>query len=319
VERRPRIALLAPLPRELITSRLPDVEVVVPDPDVRTACAGATAVIADWNGRTVVDAATVDTLAPTCRLIQVPAAGLDGVDVDAVHAAGITLATCAGLNAVAVAEWCVWAAIDGLRQLSAADRAVRADGWPQLGRARYELAGQTVGLVGLGRVGIEVARRLAPFGVDLRYHSRHRRDVGVEEELGVRWAELDELVGTAQVLVLACASTPATRGLLDAGRIARLPRGAVVVNAARGEVVDEPALRDAVGRGDLHAVVTDVYGTEPPPAEHPLRGHDAITTTPHVAGTSAQAVGRIGRRVTDNLAAVLAGREPEGRLAPTPD
>jgi phosphoglycerate dehydrogenase-like enzyme len=307
-----RVGLLAPLPPELLTVRFADVEVQLPDPDDVAACRGADLVIADWRATRRLAGAAIDALAPTCRLVQVPSVGLDGVDVEALAAAGVPVAGCAGLNTAAVAEWCVWAIVDGLRHLAASDRELRAGTWAQLGRARYELAGRTVGIVGLGAIGTALARRLSPFEVDLRYTSGRRRSAAEETTFGVRWEEADDLVATSDVLVLTCALTPATRGWLSAERLATMRPHAVVVNAARGEVVDEPALATAVREGRLHGVVTDVFTEEPPPAEHPLLGLDAVTTTPHVAGPTAEAAGRILQRVLDNVAAVREGREPQG-------
>jgi phosphoglycerate dehydrogenase-like enzyme len=323
VTERPRIALLAPLPAEVVGVRFPAVEVVTPDPALPSpqaeveACRGATVVIGDWSGRRRVTSAVAAVLDERCRLVQVPATGLDGIDLDALRAREVPVASCAGLNTVAVAEWCVWAVLDALRGLSAADRAVRAGGWPQLGEVRHELAGRTVGIVGLGAIGSAVAERLRPFGVDVRYVSRTPRSPELERELAVTRSTLEDLLPAAQVLVLACALTPQTRHLLDADAIARLPGDAVVVNAARGEVADEAALAAAVTQGRIHAVATDVYSVEPAPRDHPLRGHDRVTTTPHLAGASTGAAARIITRVFDNVGAVLAGEAPVG-LVSTP-
>ncbi len=309
-----RIALLAPFPAAVLRERFVDTEVVEAGDDPVGACRGATMVVADWTGRHRVEGAILDALAPTCRLVQVPSAGLDGVDLRGLHAAGVPVANCAGLNDVAVAEWCVWAAIEGLRRLGG-DREALAEGdWPGLGTPRFELAGRTVGIVGLGSIGRAVAHRLSAFDVALRYTSGRRRAPDEERGLGVQWRELDDLVAESQVLVLACALTDATRGLLSAERIRRLPTEAVVVNAARGEVADEVALAAALAEGRLHAVVTDVFGEEPPPPEHPLFGVPGATTTPHVAGSTSEAARRIGRRILRNVAAVVEGREPEGLL-----
>jgi phosphoglycerate dehydrogenase-like enzyme len=318
VSARPRIALLAPLPAEVVAVRFPDVEVVTPDPTLPiqdgtvAACRGADVVIGDWSGRRRVDASVAAVLDGRCRLVQVPATGLDSVDLGALRERGVPVASCAGMNTVAVAEWCIWAIMDGLRGLSASDRAVRAGGWPQLTEIRHELAGRGVGIVGLGAIGTEVARRLRPFGVDVRYVARRPRPPELEAELGVERLDLDRLLRTSQVLVLACSLTSETRHLLDADAIAKLPGDAVVVNAARGEVVDERALAAAVRAGRLHAVVTDVYGTEPVPPDHPMRGSERITTTPHLAGASTGAAARIITRVFDNVGAALAGDRPVG-------
>ncbi|MFP5308347.1 MAG: NAD(P)-dependent oxidoreductase [Actinomycetes bacterium] len=314
----PRVAMLAPLPPEVVTSRLPDVEVVCATSQDQAveAARGADVCIADWRGEVRVDAEVAAALSGTCRLVQVPAAGLNGVDLDACAAAGVPVASCAGLNTAAVAEWCVWAALDALRLLSWSDRALRDGRWEMFGHARYELAGKLVGIVGLGDIGAATARRLAGFEVDVAYWSRRRRDATTEADLGVRFVDLDDLVALADVLVLAVALTDDTRGLLSAERIAAMKPSAVVVNAARGEVTDEAALAAAVAEGRLHGAATDVFAVEPPPVDHPMVATDRTVVTPHIAGTSAESVGRIVLRVLDNVEAVLDGREPVGVLTP---
>jgi phosphoglycerate dehydrogenase-like enzyme len=311
-----RIALLAPLPAQAVTGALPDADVEVvgirPGDDAAALARGARIAIADWSANVRIAGDVVAALAPTCELVQVPAAGLDSVDIDACRAAGIPVASCAGLNTVGVAEWCVWAAIDALRKLTWSDRALRDGRWEQLGHARYELAGKTVGLVGLGDVGTAVAERLRAFGVDLVYWTRRRRSADEEGRLGVRWAELDELVAGVDVLVLAVALTDDTRHLLDADRLGRMQPSAVVVNAARGQVTDEAALAAALREGRLHGAAVDAFSTEPAPADHPLLTAELAVLTPHVAGATAEAVGRIFGRVFANVTAVLEGRRPEG-------
>lgn len=315
-----RIALFAPLPAEAITHRYPDggleVVTVQPDDDAAALARGATIAIADFSARLRITRDVVTALAPTCRLVQVPAAGLDSVDVDACHDLGVPLASCAGLNSVGVAEWAVWAAMDAMRKLTWSDRALREGRWEQLGHARYELAGKTVGIVGMGDIGRATAERFRAFGVDLLYWTRHRRPPEVEQALGVRWSELDELVAASDVVVLAVALTDDTRHLFDAPRLARMKPTAVLVNAARGEVTDEAALADALRTGALHGAAVDAYSTEPPPADHPLLAAEMAVLTPHLAGATAESVGRIFERVFANVTAVLAGGEPEGLVTP---
>ncbi len=308
------LTLLAPFPPTVFADRFPEVEVAVAHDGVEAvrAASGATVCVADYRGVVKVDEAVAAALAPTCRLVQVPAAGLDGVDLDACRRHGIPVAGCAGLNAASVAEWCVYGIIDALRTLSASGRALRDGRWEQLDRARFELAGRRVGIVGLGAIGTAVAERLQPFGVDLRYWTRHRRSPEEETRLSVTWSALDDLVADVNVLVLAVALADATRGLLSADRIATMREQAVVVNAARGEIVDEVALAAALAEGRLHGAALDTFVEEPLPADHPLLDVETASLTPHVGGATVEAVTRILGRVMDNVDAALHGREPAG-------
>lgn len=312
-----RVVILAPVPAEVIGRQLGDHEVVAVgrDEDPAAAVRGADVCVADWTSHHRVVGAVIEALRATCRLVQVPAAGVDSVDVDGCARAGIPVASCAGANAVAVGEWCVWAALSALRGLVTSERKLRSGEWEQLGRARYELDGKVAGLVGMGDVGVEAARRFASFGVDLRYWTRHRRSTALEEELRLSWAELDDLVVAADVLVLAVALTEDTHELLDAGRISRMKPTAVVVNAARGGVTDEAALAEALRDGRLHGAAVDVYTEEPPPTGHPLLRVETAVTTPHLAGTTAESVGRILTRSIENVRRALEGGEIAGRLA----
>ncbi|MDX1659308.1 MAG: 2-hydroxyacid dehydrogenase [Nitriliruptorales bacterium] len=312
-----KIALFPPIPPEAIADRFEGVEIVGigPDTDDPVAAAeGATVAVSDWSNAVRIEGDIVEALAPTCRLVQVPAAGVDSVDVDACAEAGIPVASCAGLNTGAVAEWCIWATIDALRKLTWSDRRVRDGHWDQLGQPRFELAGKTVGIIGLGDIGTATAERLGAFDVDLAYWSRRRRDEAEEDRLGARYLELDELFPSADVIILTVALTPDTRHLVDADRLAAMQANAVLVNAARGEVVDEAALADALREGQLHGAAVDVFSQEPPPDDHPLRDVETAVLTPHVGGASAESAGRILQRVLDNVEAVLDGREPVGVL-----
>lgn len=309
-----KIVVLAPIPAEALAPRFEghDVVGVGRDEDPVAACQGADVCIADWSAHHRVDGGVVEALSGTCRLVQVPAAGLDSVDLEACQAADIPVASAAGMNAGAVAEWCVWAALSGLRGLVASERALRRGEWDQLGRARYELAGKSVGIVGMGDVGQAATRRFSAFDVELRYWTRNRRPPEIEDAFDLTWTDLDELIATVDVLVLAIALTDETTHLLSRERISAMRTSAVVVNAARGSVTDEDALADALREGRIHAVATDVYGTEPPPHDHPLLEIDTAVTTPHVAGTTAESVGRILGRSLANVHAALEGGAIEG-------
>lgn len=303
------VLVLAPMSADVVARHLPDVEVVAAStPEEALAAAdGAVACVAGWDASGVVlDAGLADALAPTCRLVQVPAAGLDGLDLAALRERGVPVASAVGLNAVAVAEWVVWATIDALRGLSDAHAALGRGEWRMFSRGRHELRGRTVGVVGMGAVARAMLPRLRPFEVDLAYWSRSRHE-DVEAD-GVRRLDLDDLVAGVDVLVLAVALTDATRGLLSARRVATMRPGAVVVNAARGEVWDGAAVAASVAAdGGLLAAATDVFVVEPATADDPTVGVPGIVTTPHLAGPTSEVVDAIVGRVVDNLRAALAG------------
>ncbi len=310
------VLLLAPLPVEAITSQVPDVEVVAATTreQALAGAPGAAVCVTSWDGSgLVLDAELAALLAPTCRLVQAPSAGLDGMDVEAVEATGIPVASAAGLNAVAVAEWTVWAIVDALRGLSDAHTALLDGEWLMFGRMRRELRGRRVGVVGMGDVARALLPRLSGFEVELAYWSRSRHE-DVEAQ-GVEHRELDELIATSEVLVLAIALSDQTRGLLSAARLASMPQHAVVVNVARGEVWDESAVAEAVRDGRLLGAATDVFTAEPATPDNPLVGTPGVVTTPHIAGPTAEVVGAIFGRVLRNVAAVYAGEPVEGLRA----
>jgi len=220
----------------------------------------------------------------------------------------VPAANAAGANAVSVAEWCVGASYAVLRWLAWADARVREGEWPQLDISRRgggELAGRRVGIIGMGRIGVECAQRFVALGADVAHWSRRERPAG--EAGGARWLPLDELLAHSQLLVVVVALTPETRGLVSAVRLARMPEGSYVVNAARGGVLDEDALLEAVRSGRLAGAALDVYATEPLPADSPLRGEDRILLSPHAGGATREAQGRLIAAVVDNVRRAVSG------------
>jgi D-3-phosphoglycerate dehydrogenase len=306
-----RLLALPPLDESLLGALFADlpVQVIVPSERspaaVTTALADADLVLGDWTGALRIDAAALPAPCPLA-FVQQPSVGVDSVDVDGLAARGIPVANAAGANAVSVAEWCVGASYAVLRWLSWADAQTRAGGWPQLEVAQRgggEVAGRRVGVIGMGPIGRECAQRFVALGADVAYWSRSRHD----DSGGARWMELDELLAHSQLLVVVVALAPATRGLLSADRLKQLPSGAYVVNAARGGVLDEAALLDAIRSGHLAGAALDVYATEPLPADSPLRSEDRILLSPHAAGATREAQGRLIGAVVDNIRRAVSG------------
>ncbi|MEV0595392.1 NAD(P)-dependent oxidoreductase [Nonomuraea cavernae] len=299
------VLALPPLPEEVLRHLLAPlgerVDVRVPAARERAALLdalpGAEIVLGDWTGRLALDAEAV-AAAPRLAFVQQPSVGVDGHDLAALTAAGVPLANTAGVSAVAVSEWCVAAALSLTRRLAAADAAVRAGEWPQQGLQPRELHGQRVGIVGFGPIGVSCARLFRAFGCQVSYWTRTPRD-----EPGHN--DLESLVATSDVLVVVIALSDETRGLIDP---ARMKPGALLVNAARGGVVDQAALVAALRDGRLGGAALDVFETEPLPAGDPLREAAGVLLSPHAAGVTPESTGRLLAATLDNLTAALDGR-----------
>ncbi|WP_101788416.1 NAD(P)-dependent oxidoreductase [Nonomuraea indica] len=296
---------LPPLPEEAVRGLLAPlgdrVEVRVPAARDRAALLAALPsaeiVLGDWTGLLALDAEAV-AAAPRLAFVQQPSVGVDGHDLAALAAAGVPLANTAGVSATAVSEWCLAAALSLARRLPAADAAVRAGGWPQLDLRPRELSGLGVGVVGFGPIGAACARLFRALGCRVSYWTRTPR-----EEPG--YLDLEELVAGSDVLVVVIALAPGTRGLVDPRR---MKRGALLVNAARGGVVDQAALVAALRDGHLGGAALDVFETEPPPAGDPLLHLPGVLLSPHVAGVTPEATGRLVEATLANLEAALDGR-----------
>lgn len=301
------MASLVPLPAEAVRGFVGDlpIDVVVAHPrtpdGVRAAVAEADLVLGDFTGSMAIDP-TVLAAGPQIAFVQQCSVGVEHVDLAACAAAGVPVANTAGANAVAVAEWCVMGAIAVLRSAVWADAQMRAGGWPQIEMVQHgcvDLEGRRVGIVGFGAIGRACVPRFAAFGCPVSYWSRRRRPD--DETGGATYRELDDLVATSDVLVVVVARAPETRGLIDAGRLASLPHGAVVVNAARGGIVDEQEMLRLLDSGQLAGAALDVYDEEPLPVDHVLRGHDRVLLSPHISGGTLQSRLRIFGQVTANL------------------
>jgi len=287
------------------------VRIVVPaerTPDsVLAVAASAEIVLGSWNHDLEVSAELL-AAAPRVAFVQQPSSGVDCVDLDACRSAGVPVANTGEANTRSVAEWCVGATFAVTRSLAWADRQIRAGGWPQFEiapRGGGELAGRRVGIVGMGSIGRECARRFVALGCDVAHWSRTRRDAA--DAGGARWMEFDELLGHSQVLVVVIALTPETRGLIGAAEVAALPPGAFVINAARGDLMSEDALLAAIKSGAIAGGALDVYSTEPLPADSPLRSEERLLLSPHAAAATNEAMSGLIGNVVANVRRAVSG------------
>ncbi len=278
---------------------------------VRQLLPVADVVIGDWSGTLPMgreEVAYADRLA----LIQQPGVGVNFIDLAAWAEAGVPVCNTPGGNTESVAEWAVTAASYLNRSVGWADAEVRAGRWPQesiLHRGCRELSECRVGIVGFGGIGSRAAALFSAYGAAVSYTSRT-----VKPESGYPYLPLPELARQSDVLLVTVPLTTETRHLIGREHFAAMPAGSILVNVARGAVVDEEALIDALSTGDLGGAALDVVATEPLPAGSPLRTFDNVLLSPHVAGGTSTALHRISAMVAENTVSVLDGRTPRWAL-----
>ena len=245
------------------------------------------------------------------RLVQLLSVGYDRFNLAGARAACVPVAVNGGANAIAVAEHAIMLMMATLRHLTELDAGVRAGRWSSGSRRLYELWSSTIGIVGMGRIGQEVAQRLAGWGATLVYFDPVRLARERERELGVGFVSLEALLERADVVTVHVPLSIATRQLLDARALARMKPTAVLVNTSRGELVDEAALADALRGGRIGAAGLDVLSAEPPPPSHPLLSTPNTVLTPHVAGPTWQSWPRRFGNAYANITRVQRGERPQ--------
>ncbi len=261
-------------------------------------------------------AEVIAKLPASVRAICNYSVGVDHVDLAAAKARGLIVTNTPDVLSDATAEIAILLMLGAARRASEGERLVRTATWKDwspsfmVGR---QVTGKRLGMVGMGRVGQVVARRARGFDMAIHYHNRRRLEPGAEA--GAIYHEtLDSLLGAADVLSLNCPSTPETKGLLNAQTIARLPDGAIVVNTARGALVDDEDLIAALASGKVAAAGLDVYNDEPD--IHP--GYRQLPNTfllPHIGSATLETRDAMGFRALDNMDAIFAGRAPQDRVA----
>jgi (S)-sulfolactate dehydrogenase len=249
--------------------------------------------------------------APRLRVVGRLGVGLDNIDVAACAARGIEVIPATGANALAVAEYVVCAVMLLLRGAYLSTTDVAAGKWPRgrLSEGR-ETAGRTLGIVGFGGIGRLVAKLAQGLGMKvLATDPAISAADAVWRESGVAYRGLDDLLVESDAVTLHVPLTQATRHLISAGRLARMKRGAVLINTARGGVIDEAALAESLAGGHLAGAALDVFENEPLPASSPLAGAPNLVLTPHVAGVTRESNARVSGMIADKVAQYLVKRE----------
>lgn len=238
--------------------------------------------------------------------------GYDNIDIETARTVGVRVLRTTGSNAVPVAETAVGLMLALQRSIVAGNTDMHAGKWSkwEVGPRTFMLSGKTIGLIGLGHIGQNVARMLKGFNCRLLYAKRHPLSDDEERALNVTHVSLEELIAEADVISLHCALTPETSNLIDAYRLKSMKDGALLINTARGGIVDENAVADAVESGKLRGAAFDVFEVEPTPPDHRLIGIPGIIVTPHIASQAVDNYARTVSRMIDNLSMLANGKEP---------
>jgi D-3-phosphoglycerate dehydrogenase len=242
---------------------------------------------------------------PRLRMVSIWGSGTDNVDLAACRVRGITVTNTPGVNAHAVAEHTLALMLAVARKIPVVDQDLRAGGWER--GVNIQLEGKTLGLVGLGRIASRVAELAKAFGMKLVAHSL-RPDEGRAAALGARPVSIEELLAESDFVSLHLRHNTETEGFLGRERIARMKPTAFVINTARGRVVDEDALVDALGEGRIAGAGLDVFRTEPLPAGHPLTTLANVVITPHNAGNTPEVIEAGLARAVQNVADWMHGK-----------
>jgi D-3-phosphoglycerate dehydrogenase len=271
---------------------------------------GATAIINVRSYNTF----TEEVLAalPELKFITVLGTGIDNVDIAACNRHGVVLANTPGCSTSSVAELTIGLMLAVARSISVSDRSVRAGEWRH--RHTWELKGKTLGVVGLGLIGAEVVRLAQSFGMRVVAWS-FNDDPARAAQLGVELLPFDDLLRQADVVSLHLRNTPEARGMLGREQLRLMQPSAILINTARGAIVDRDALYEALRDGTLAGAGLDVFVNEPLPADDPFTSLDNVVLTPHIGAATAEAAVQLAAAPVDNIINYLAG-DPSNVINP---
>lgn len=266
-----------------------------------------------------IDAALLTGAGDRLKMIANFGAGVDHIDVDAAVARQIIVTNTPGVLTEDTADLAMSLILAVSRRIVEGAQVVaegRFEGWTPTWMCGRKLWGKRLGIVGMGRIGQALARRARAFGLQVHYHNRKPVSPRIEEELGATyWDDLDQMLARMDIVSLNCPATKDTHHLLSADRLSRLQPHAILINTARGELIDEAALSNAVARRALSGVGLDVFENEP--AIHPgLLGHANVVLLPHLGSATLEARQDMGDRVILNIMTHQNGHRPPDRVIP---
>ncbi|WP_343790010.1 D-glycerate dehydrogenase [Brevundimonas kwangchunensis] len=266
-----------------------------------------------------IDADLIDKAGPRLKMIANFGAGVDHIDIDAAVAKGLIVTNTPGVLTEDTADLAMSLILAVSRRIVEGAQVMqegRFGGWTPTWMTGRKLWGKRLGIVGMGRIGQSLARRAKAFGMQVHYHNRKPVPDMIAEELGATWwDDLDQMLQRMDVISLNCPATKETHHLLSADRLARLQPHAILINTARGELIDEAALAEVVATRRIAGVGLDVFENEP--AVHPgLIGHANVVLLPHLGSATIEARQDMGDRVIANIMTYARGHRPPDRVIP---
>lgn len=290
-----------------------------PAPSLRAAADNPDAEVIFADAITPISREMMDLL-PNLKMIHSEGVAFNAIDIEAAREKGVFVCNNKGCNAMSVAEHAVMLMLMALRRGITGHRAVLAGEQIQF-KERFmvssapELGEQAVGIIGLGDIGTAAARLLRPFGCELYYYTAHRRPPEVEAELGIDYLSLEELAGRCDILSLHCAVNEQTTHMVNEEFLSHVKPGAILVNTARGQLVDNLAVRQALIDGRLGGIAIDTFDPEPTPADHPLvdlppEVADRAVFSPHLGGITGGVFRRAHRNMWSSAKLILEGKRP---------
>ncbi len=270
-----------------------------------------------------IDAALIEKAGPQLKLIANFGNGVDNIDVPAATKRGITVTNTPGVLTQDTADMTMALILAVARRLVEGAKVIPEGtwgGWSPTWMLGTRITGKRLGIVGMGRIGQAVARRAFAFGLQIHYHNRRRVAAGIEEALeATYWESLDQMLARMDVVTINCPHTPATYHLLSARRLKYLRPQAIVVNTARGEIIDEDALAEMLENGELAGAGLDVFEHEPAisPKLIKLANAGKVTLLPHMGSATREGRIDMGEKVIVNIKTFMDGHRPPDRVLPT--
>ncbi|MBW1710656.1 MAG: 2-hydroxyacid dehydrogenase [Deltaproteobacteria bacterium] len=317
-----KITSFSPIPPEALkkaledNSGMNDIEVInvhgLPEEEIIEKIPGTFIIYGDHTRGTPITR-NIAMAARGAKLVQQPSVGYDSIDVEACKEAGIKVANAAGANHIAVAEHTIMFALNLLKKLKELNEKTHEGQWlQQVGHTDvFELYQKTYGIIGLGQIGKTTAERLVPFGVKTYYFDIKRPSENDEKRLNVSFLELDELLKVSDIVSLHVPLDESTKNMIGERELGLMKETAILINVARGGVVDEKALAKALKENSIAGAGLDVFSVEPISSDNEILGLENAILTPHTAGVTKEAIPRYGQITIANIIRVLKGQEPE--------